>query len=118
MESDDEFGYDLSLADEQLLAALADGAPSHHPALSPLDEPDLVAANHDNAAPNPVRSSQKGANTTALRAVGRTHSVDALVQATQPQSAPSVVPADNVQYPDRKSYYKFRTVVRWRTRQS
>lgn len=92
MKSDDEFGYDLSLEDEQLLAALA-------------DEPHLVAAHHDPLAPNLVRSSQKGAHdtTTALRAVGRTHSVDAFVQATQPQSAPSVVPADDVQYPDRKS---------------
>lgn len=100
MESDDDFGYDLSPEDELLLATLADGASksccsSHHA---------TCLSHHDDhaVAPNLGRGSQQ-APTTALRAVGRTHSVDAFVQAMQPQPAlPSAVPVDNVQYPDRK----------------
>lgn len=95
---DDDFGYDLSLEDEQLLATLADGASSYTRASEPVVATAAAAA-HD-VAPNVLRSSLQGK--TALRAVGRTHSVDAFVQGTQPHSAPSIVPVDNVEYPDRK----------------
>lgn len=98
IESDDDFGYDLSLEDEQLLATLADDASTYTTAPAPAVATATAAA-HD-VAPNLLRSSPTGK--TVLRAVGRTHSVDVFVQGTQPYSAPSVVPVDSVEYPDRK----------------
>lgn len=99
IESDDEFGYDLSIEDEQLLATLADDA-SLDPTTRASSEAITTIVAHDNAAPNTLRSRPKGK--TALRAVGRTDSLNAFVRGTQPQSTPSIVPVDNVQYPDRK----------------
>lgn len=93
-DSDSEFGYDLSLEDEKVLASLADGADAHahpHPTGS------IAPATRHHAANNP-RSSQGGK--TALVGVARTNSVDVFMRRTQPQSTPSVVPVDDVQYPD------------------
>lgn len=92
-ESDEDFGYDLSLEDEQLLAIIADGASNNSASEAVQTVAYDIPSNH-------LRSSPKGK--TSLRAVGRTFSINAFVQGIQPQSAPSIVPADNAQYPDRK----------------
>lgn len=91
-DSDSDFGYDLSLEDEELLVSLADGAratdvaslASHHAAIIP-------------------RSGPRGK--ASLVGVARTNSVDAFVRTTQQQPMSSTVPADDVRYPDRKRLF-------------
>lgn len=90
MASDTDSEFNLSLEDEQLLASLVENA---------LPKPaDAYAFPHD-APSGPTSSSQVRA---ALVGVARTNSVNAFVHKTQPQSTPSVIPADDVKYPDRK----------------
>lgn len=92
---DDDFGYDLSLEDEQLLASLADNqrhAPE--PVITTLDtrRVDHVAST---TGSGPRRMA-------ALVGVGRTKSVTTFLRSTQPEATPVIVPADDVQYPDRR----------------
>lgn len=88
MASDTDSEFNLSLEDEQLLASLVENA---------VPKPaDAFAFPHD--APSSVSSSSK--TRAALVGVGRTNSVNAFVYKTQPQSTPSVIPADDVKYPD------------------
>lgn len=110
-DSDSELDYDLSLEDEKLLASLADNAqaqaqaqPYHHatgpipPAPQTLGTLRTTRESH-HVASTP-RSSQGGE--ASLVGVARSNSVDAFVCWTKPQSMPSGIPADDVQYPDRR----------------
>lgn len=90
MASDTDSEFDLTLEDEQLLASLVDNT-----APKPAD---ATALPHD-APGGPPSSSQVRA---ALVGIARTNSVNAFVHKTQPQSTPSVIPADDVKYPDRR----------------
>lgn len=90
MASDTDSEFNLSLEDEQLLASLADNT-----APKPAD---ASAFPHD-APGGPPSSSQVRA---ALVGIARTNSVNAFVHKTQPQSTPSIIPADDVKYPDRR----------------
>lgn len=90
MASDTDSEFNLSLEDEQLLASLVDNTAS-----KPAD----ASAFPRDAPSGPPSGSQARA---ALVGVGRTNSVNAFVQRTQPQSTPSVIPADDVKYPDRR----------------
>ena len=90
MASDTDSEFDLSLEDEQLLASLAENT-----APKPAD---ASAFPHD--APSSLHSSSQGR--PPLVGIARTSSVNAFVHKTQPQSTPSVIPADDVKYPDRK----------------
>ncbi|POS77159.1 hypothetical protein DHEL01_v204451 [Diaporthe helianthi] len=82
-ESDSEF--DLSEDEQLLLVSLVQDTPLN-PAASPHDASSLLPS-----------SSQPRA---ALVGVGRTNSINAFVNKIQPQSMPSVVPADDISYPD------------------
>ncbi|KAI3400506.1 hypothetical protein diail_2705 [Diaporthe ilicicola] len=88
MASDTDSEFDLSLEDEQLLASLVENTAPN--------TADAFASSRD-AASSPHGSSQDRA---ALVGIARTNSVNAFVQKTQPQSTPSIVPADDVKYPD------------------
>lgn len=83
-ESDDEYGYDLSLEDEQLFATIVDVASASPRAAQ------AVATVAQHVAPNTLLSSPQAFN--------------AFAQDTQPQPAPSVVPVNSIQYPDCKSF--------------
>lgn len=109
-DSDSEFGYDLSVEDENLLAKLVDGAHATRftaPTLAIQTQtqdhttaptPDATGGHHD--APSCVlRSSPRGK--PALVGLARTNSLAAFVRKTRPQSMPSVIPEGDVQYPDR-----------------
>lgn len=115
--TDDDFGYDLTLEDEKLLASLADRAP--HPGAvnstttSHSPPPPSVAAGAIFANRfAPESQSQKHADSlprrslgrapAALVSVARTDSVDEFVRKTQPDSSHAAVPTDDVHYPDRK----------------
>lgn len=87
-DDDDDFGYDLSAEDEKLLASLADASHSNVP-----------ARHHDAASPPGSRARRSA----ALVGVARTSSVNTFMQRTQPESTPSAIPTDDVQYPDRRS---------------
>lgn len=90
MASDTDSEFNLSLEDEQLLASLAETT-----APKPAD---ATVFPHD-APGGPPSSSQARA---ALVGIARTNSVNAFVHKTQPQSTPSVIPTDDVKYPDRR----------------
>lgn len=90
MASDTDSEFNLSLEDEQLLASLVENT---------VPKPaDAFAFPHD--APSSVSSSSQ--TRAALVGIGRTSSLNAFVYKTQPQSTPSVIPADDVNYPDRR----------------
>ncbi|KAK7748958.1 hypothetical protein SLS53_000983 [Cytospora paraplurivora] len=101
-DSESEYGYDLSLEDEELLASLADGVrtdATHIPGTSEGPHISSVAPSSVlHHASNVSRGGPRG--NASLVGIARTDSVDAFVQGTQPQSAPSLVPADDVAYPD------------------
>lgn len=92
--SDDDFGYDLSLEDEKLLASLAD-APE--PAVRTTGV--LLETHQLHDAGNIPHSSPR--RMAALVGVGRSISVSTFMRKTQPKSTPIVVPEDHVKYPDR-----------------
>ncbi|CAN8102817.1 unnamed protein product [Discula destructiva] len=92
-DDDEDFGYDLSLEDEKLLASLADGQ-RHAP--DPVIHTPPTRPTHD-AASIPRISPRRMA---ALVGVGRTDSVTTFMRRTQPDATSAVVPADMVQYPD------------------
>lgn len=87
MAPDSDSEYDLSLEDQQLLVSLVEDTP-FDPAGSPHDAPSSLPG-----------SSQP---TAALVGVGRTNSINAFVHKIQPQSTPSVIPAHDIRYPDRR----------------
>lgn len=93
-EDDDDFGYDLSLEDERLLASLVD---NQRPAPEPMITTIETRRVHDVAIP---RSTPR--RMAALVGIGRTKSVNTFMRSTQPEATPTVVPADHVQYPDRR----------------
>lgn len=82
MAPDSDSEFDISLEDEQLLASLVQDTPT--------------ASLHDAPSSLPSGSQQRA----ALVGVGRTNSINAFVHKTQPQSTPSIIPADDVRYPD------------------
>lgn len=88
----DDYGYDLTLDDEKLLISLADGPPL----------PSSTNNNNKHNATAALSSCGSSVDKTTLVGVARTSNIDAFVRKTQPQSAPSIVPADDVQYPDRR----------------
>lgn len=92
MASDTDSEFDLSLEDEQLLASLAENT-------TPTSDPADAFASSRDAAGSLHGSSQGRA---ALVGIARTNSVNAFVHRTQPQSTPSIVPADDIKYPDRR----------------
>lgn len=109
-DGESEYGYDLSLEDEELLASLVD-------AIHPVNDngasatqvagiskkPHLSGVATRSAhlhAPDLLRGSPRGK--TSLVGIARTDSVDAFVQKTQPQS---------VTYPDRRCPRYKKTVV-------
>lgn len=102
-DGESEYGYDLSLEDEELLASVVDdvhaantgqiAGVSERPPVS-----SFTPSSVPHHAPNLPRGGSQG--TASLVGIARTDSVDAFVQKTQPQSAPSFVPADGVSYPD------------------
>ncbi|PSR90651.1 exonuclease V a 5' deoxyribonuclease-domain-containing protein [Coniella lustricola] len=108
--TDDDFGYDLSLEDEKLLASLADRAP-HSAAVnttttrSPTTAApgflirSTTASQSDKHVDGVPRSSPSRAK-TALLGVGRTDSINNFVRSTQPDSSCTVIPADDLNYPD------------------
>lgn len=105
-DSDSDFGYDLSLEDEELLACLADGtsiqsvvAGELTSAAQPLRTPQTTEVDHH--ATSTLHNSPRGK--ASLVGVARTDSVDAFVRRTQPQPTPNIIPAVDVQYPDRRS---------------
>ncbi|KAJ0115438.1 hypothetical protein J7T55_012718 [Diaporthe amygdali] len=87
MASDTGSEFDLSLEDEQLLASLAED--------TALKAADVSAVSRD--AASSLHGSSQGR--AALVGIARTKSVNAFVHKTQPQSTPSVVPADDIKYP-------------------
>lgn len=91
MASDTGSEFDLSLEDEQLLASLVENTT---PKLA-----DASASSHD--APRSLHGSSQGR--APLVGIARTSSVNAFVHKTKPHSTPSVIPADDVKYPDRRS---------------
>lgn len=91
----DDFGYDLSVEDEELLASLADQQ-SHPPAEPVTHTPQARPQRHD-AASTSCSSPRRMA---AIVGVGRTHSVTDFIRRTRPDPTPAAVPADRVQYPD------------------
>lgn len=93
MASDTDSEFNLSLEDEHLLASLAENAAPKpvHASAFPRDAPSGTPS-----------SSQTRA---ALVGIGRTNSVNAFVLKTQPQSTPSIIPADDVKYPDRRCIF-------------
>lgn len=95
---DDDFGYDLSVEDEKLLVSLADAA---HPTdgvhcVNRISQTPGVGL-HDAAG----LSSSSPRRMAALVGVARTNSVGTFMRKTQPEPTPSVIPTDDVQYPDR-----------------
>lgn len=95
---DDDFGYDLSVEDEKLLASLADAAhptDSVHSVNRLFQKPGTGL--HDAADP----SSSSPRRMAALVGIARTNSVNTFMRKTQPESTPSVMPTDDIQYPDR-----------------
>lgn len=95
-DDDEDFGYDLSLEDEQLLASLADNQ-QHASELVINTTPQT--RNIPDVASVPRSSPQRMA---ALVGVGRTKSVTTFMRSTQPEATPTVVTADDIQYPDRR----------------
>lgn len=96
IDDDDDFGYDLSLEDEKLLASLADDRHAQTPVSGAPETRQL----HDAASFS--RSGPR--HMAAIVAVGRTSRVAAFMQRAQPDApdaAPAVTPAGHVQYPDR-----------------
>lgn len=101
-DSDSEFGYDLSLEDEKLLASLVDAPRAATEATAPATRPFAIpesTGGHRDASSSLPRSSPGGK--TALVGIARTNSIAAFVHKTQPQSTLSLLPADDVKYPDR-----------------
>lgn len=90
MASDTDSEFNLSLEDEQLLASLVENA---------VPKPADAFAFPRDAPSGPPSVSQARA---ALVGIARTNSVNVFVHRTQPQSTPSVIPADDVKYPDRR----------------
>lgn len=105
-DSDSDFGYDLSLEDEKLLASLVDGpraAPkANAPTTQPLASLAQSTGGHRDASSILLPRSSSLRGKAALVGVGRTNSIDTFVRKTRPQSTLSVLPADDVKYPDRK----------------
>lgn len=99
MASDTGSEFDLSLEDEQLLASLAED--------TALKAADVSAVSRD--AASSLHGSSQGR--AALVGIARTNSVNAFVHKTQPQSTPSVVPADDIKYPHRRCSASPRTIV-------
>lgn len=108
-DGESEYGYDLSLEDEELLASLVDGVHAANNGSAntaqiagvserPHVVPSLAPSFIPHHAPKLPPGGSQG--TASLVGIARTDSVDAFVQNTQPQSAPSFVPADDVTYPD------------------
>lgn len=101
-DGESDYGYDLSLEDEELLATLADGVctdATHIPGTSEGPYTSSVAPSSTlHHASNFSHGGPRG--NASLVGIARTDSVDAFVQGTQPQSAPTFVPADDVAYPD------------------
>lgn len=99
LDSDDDFGYDLSLEDEKLLVSLADAT---HPA-DPVNSVTRIAGNPGTKQHHDVASLSGSSprRMAALVGVARTNSVNTFMRRTQPESTPSVIPTDDVQYPDR-----------------
>lgn len=95
---DDEFGYDLSLEDEKLLVFLADATHHTDPVNAVTGTTSTPDARHYDAASLSGSSPRRMA---ALVGVARTKSVNTFMRRTQPESAPSVISTDDVQYPDR-----------------
>lgn len=101
LDSDDDFGYDLSLEDEKLLVSLADAT---HP-VKPVDP--VTRAGGSSSTRHHDATSLSGSSPrrmAALVGVARTNSVNTFMRRTQPESTPSVVPTDDVQYPDRMCF--------------
>lgn len=99
MASDSDSEFDLSPEDENLLASLVENTAS-----KPADASVLP-----NDAPNNLPSSSQAR--AALVGIARTNSVNAFVHKIQPQSTPSVIPADDVTYPDRRCRINLLAVV-------
>ncbi|KAJ4390630.1 hypothetical protein N0V93_004227 [Gnomoniopsis smithogilvyi] len=94
---DDDFGYDLSLEDEKLLASLADATHPTDPLDAAISNIATPGARHHDAAGLSGSSPRRMA---ALVGVARTNSVNTFMRRTQPQSAPSDIPTYDIQYPD------------------
>lgn len=95
---DDDFGYDLSVEDEKLLASLADAA---HPTDS-VHSVNRISQTPGTGLHNAADlSSSSPRHMAALVGVARSKSVNTFMRKTQPESTPSVIPTDDVQYPDR-----------------
>lgn len=109
---DDDFGYDLSVEDEKLLVSLADAA---HPTDSVhfVNRISQTSGTGLHDATGPRSSSPR--RMAALVGVARTNSVNTFMRKTQPESAPSVIPADDVQYPDRMCLFRLIWMRSWRT---
>lgn len=95
---DDDFGYDLSLEDEKLLVTLADANHPTHPVNAGTRITEAFSARHNDVA---SLSSSNPRRMAALIGVARTNSVNTFMRRTQPESAPSVIPTDDIHYPDR-----------------
>lgn len=95
---DDDFGYDLSVEDEKLLVSLADAAHPTESVHSVNQIPKTLGIELHDAAGLPSSSPRRMA---ALVGVARTNSVSTFMRKTQPESTSSVIPTDDVQYPDR-----------------
>lgn len=95
MAPDSDSEFDLSPEDEQLLASLVENT-----APKPAD---ASVFPHDASSSLSSRSQARA----ALVGIARTNSVNAFVHKTQPQSTPSVIPANDVTYPDRRCRINF-----------
>lgn len=107
-DGESEYGYDLSLEDEELLASLVDSVhaanngPVQITQIAGVSETSHIASLAPSSVPHHVSKLSPGGlqSTASLIGIARSDSVGAFVQKTQPQSAPSFVPADDVAYPD------------------
>ncbi|ROW08022.1 hypothetical protein VPNG_06061 [Cytospora leucostoma] len=100
-DGESEYGYDLSLQDEELLASLADGVCTDATHIPDTSEGPHISSVAPSSVPHDASNVRGGPRGNAsFVGIARTDSVDAFVQGTQPQSAPSFVPADDVAYPD------------------
>ncbi|ROW09616.1 hypothetical protein VMCG_02384 [Cytospora schulzeri] len=107
-DGESEYGYDLSLEDEELLASLVDGAHTANTGSTNILQLDdvlerphistLAPSSLPHHAPNLTPGGSQGM--ASLVGIARTDSVDAFVQKIQPQAAPSFVLTDDVTYPD------------------
>lgn len=106
-DGESEYGYDLSLEDEELLASLVDDvhAANNTQNAGVLDRyptSTLAPSSFAHHAPKPSHGGPQG--TPSLVGIARTRGVGAFFENTQPQSTTPLTTADGVAYPDCRSH--------------